>query len=578
MDGDTTNDPTITPLTPNDDIELVKGGVYADTNGDGVVSVGDMITYTLTATNTGTTALTGVTVSDALLGVVAQATTPDTLLPGEMGTFTGMYTIIQMDIDNGEVENTATTDATSPNGPVSDTSDSDNPADEDNDMDGDTTNDPTITPLTPNDAIELVKGGVYADTNGDGVVSVGDMITYTLTATNTGTTTLTGVTVSDALLGVVAQATTPDTLLPGEMGTFTGMYTITQMDIDNGEVENTATTDATSPNGPVADTSDSDNPADEDNDMDGDTTNDPTITPLTPNDDIELVKGGVYADTNGDGVVSVGDMITYTLTATNTGTTTLTGVTVSDALLGVVAQATTPDTLLPGEMGTFTGMYTIIQMDIDNGEVENTATTDATSPNGPVADTSDSDNPADEDNDMDGDTTNDPTITPLTPNDDIELVKGGVYADTNGDGVVSVGDMITYTLTATNTGTTALTGVTVSDALLGVVAQATTPDTLLPGEMGTFTGMYTIIQMDIDNGEVENTATTDATSPNGPVSDTSDSDNPADEDNDMDGDTTNDPTITPLTPNDAIELVKGGVYADTNGDGVVSVGDMITYT
>ncbi|PQJ21316.1 DUF7507 domain-containing protein, partial [Nonlabens xylanidelens] len=140
------------------------------------------------------------------------------------------------------------------------------------------------------------------------------------------------------------------------MGTFTGMYTITQMDIDNGEVENTATTDATSPNGPVSDTSDSDNPADEDNDMDGDTTNDPTITPLTPNDDIELVKGGVYADINGDGVVSVGDMITYTLTATNTGTTTLTGVTVSDALLGVVAQATTPDTLLPGEMGTFTGM------------------------------------------------------------------------------------------------------------------------------------------------------------------------------------------------------------------------------
>ena len=42
----------------------------------------------------------------------------------------------------------------------------------------------TVNPVTP--LIELTKDGAYADTNGDGVVNVGDSIVYNFTVTNTG--------------------------------------------------------------------------------------------------------------------------------------------------------------------------------------------------------------------------------------------------------------------------------------------------------------------------------------------------------------------------------------------------------
>ncbi|MEN8901362.1 MAG: gliding motility-associated C-terminal domain-containing protein, partial [Nonlabens sp.] len=53
--------------------------------------------------------------------------------------------------------------------------------------------------------------------------------------------------------------------------------------------------------------------------------------------------------------------------------------------------------------------------------------------------------------------------------------------------------------------------------------------------------------------------------PEGPVSDVSDSSNPADEDNDGDGDLTNDPTRTPL---DTPGMLTGFVFNDLNGDGI----------
>ena len=74
---------------------------------------------------------------------------------------------------------------------------------------------------------------------------VGDKIDYTLTATNAGNVTLTGVTIVDPKLGtLVCTPTQPATLAPGQQLVCTGSYTLTQADIDAGTSHNVATADS----------------------------------------------------------------------------------------------------------------------------------------------------------------------------------------------------------------------------------------------------------------------------------------------------------------------------------------------
>ncbi len=74
--------------------------------------------------------------------------------------------------------------------------------------------------------------------------------------------------------------------------------------------------------------------------------------------------------------MDVGDRVDYTLTATNTGNVTLTGVTIVDAKLGALTCAQ-PVSLAPNATLVCTGSYTVVQGDIDAGKVDNTATADS---------------------------------------------------------------------------------------------------------------------------------------------------------------------------------------------------------
>src|SRR6185503_16732360 len=69
------------------------------------------------------------------------------------------------------------------------------------------------------------------------------------------------------------------------------------------------------------------------------------------------------------GRADVGDKISYTLTATNSGNVTLTGVSISDPKLGPLnCTPTQPATLTPGDTLVCTGSYTLMQGDINNGK------------------------------------------------------------------------------------------------------------------------------------------------------------------------------------------------------------------
>ena len=279
--------------TPN--LDLSKIGVINDLNGNGIVDAGETITYTLTVTNTGNVDLTDVFVTDPLI-IINEG--PIALLEiGDSAIFTGVYTITQDDIETGGVFNIATAEGTDPTGNTvidlsDDPTDTTN-TDDDGDGDGE---DPTVTifNLAPN--INLLKTGVYQDFNANGLTDAGDQITYTFEITNTGNVILNNVIVTDPLVTVIGD---PVTLLPGETAIFTAVYTITQQDVINGEVVNTAQGIGITNNGEQI-TDASDDPTDTTSDDD-----DPTVTVLNQNSGLIFNNGISITSERGNDVFRI---------------------------------------------------------------------------------------------------------------------------------------------------------------------------------------------------------------------------------------------------------------------------------
>ncbi|MGF1923044.1 MAG: DUF7507 domain-containing protein [Bacteroidia bacterium] len=514
---------TITPLvpTPVGSIRLIKTGTYADTNGDGKVSLGDRINYTFSVQNTGAITVFDIRITDPKVTVTGG---PITLAAGAIdnATFKAAYNLTQADIDKGAVYNLATATGRDADGkPVSDDSENGNgvPGGP-----GSPPIDPscpscTINPLPRSGAMRLTKTGSYIDANGDGRANVGDRIDYTFKVENIGSVTLTGITVTDIKATVTGG---PINLIAGAVDntTFKATYLLTQADIDKGAVYNIATAAGKDPqNNTITDQSESGNstpggPGAPPVDPNCTTC---TITPLTPAGSLRLIKTSTYVDFNGDGRTNVGDRINYSFSVQNTGNVTLTNITVTDNKVAVTGG---PITLAPGAVDntTFRAVYTITQADMDKGAVYNVANTTGRDPqNNPVTDQSESGNPP---SSGPGAPPVDPTcptctITPLTQDGKIVLVKKGTFVDSNGDGFVQVGEKMTYTFTVTNTGTVPITGLVINDAKIGAVNLPLNPSTLAPGAVGVATGEYSITRADIDLGRVINTATASGKDPNG---------------------------------------------------------------
>ncbi|WP_371302703.1 hypothetical protein [Nocardioides sp.] len=102
------------------------------------------------------------------------------------------------------------------------------------------------------------------------------------------------------------------TLAPGADTTCTASYTLTQADVDAGQVDNTATVTGTDPN--ATDVSDTDTES--------------VSIPATPA--ITLVKTGTLNGNN------AGDTIDYEFLVTNTGNVTLDGIVIDDAMFTTV--------------------------------------------------------------------------------------------------------------------------------------------------------------------------------------------------------------------------------------------------
>ncbi|MFT4305468.1 MAG: hypothetical protein QM604_01105, partial [Microbacterium sp.] len=466
----TGTDPSDVTVTSNeDDAEVIADqsaslSLVKSADVETVDAVGDTVTYTFTVTNTG-----NVTVDDIAIGETAfsgSGTLSDiecdatTLAPAESTDCTATYTVTQDDIDAGEITNTAVATGTDPSEETVTSNEDD-----------------AVVTADQSPALTLVK---TADV--ETVDEAGDTVTYTFTVTNSGNVTVSDIAISETafsgtgtLSDVECDATS---LASGESTDCTATYTVTQDDVDAGEITNTAVATGTDPNVATVTSNEDD-----------------AVVTAEQSPELSLVKSADVA-----AVTAAGDAVTYTFAVTNTGNVTVTGLAISETafsgsgtLSDIECDATT---LAPGESTDCTATYTVTQDDIDAGEITNTAVATGTDPSeGTVTS-----------NESDAEITADQTTG-------LVLVKTASVAT-----VDEAGDTITYTFTVTNVGNVTITGLAIAETAFSgtgtLSAIECVATTLAPAASTSCTATYTVTQDDVDAGEITNAAVATGTDPN----------------------------------------------------------------
>ena len=388
------------PINPEDVVKKTHG-----TPEGGVYKAGDVVTFTVTATNIYDEVKT-ITLNE-IAGVTLKDTVFADVQPGETVETTATYTITEADVLAGEFVNTVT---------ASFSGEEDTPFEDDDQVDE--IEEPkghlTIDKVTTS---EPANGSSYA---------LGETITYKITATNDGNLTLTNVKVVDELTGDEWEIAS---LAPGASEEFDTSYTVTEADILAGSVVNTATAEGTSP--------DPDKP-------------DVPVNPGEEEEPTETEKPSLFvektAQPDEDGVYNLGDEIHYVIKVTNNGNVTVNDITVKDELTGDEWQL---DSLTPGESEEYHATYTVTEEDILAGSITNVATAEGTDPDeDPV--------------DQEGEET-----VPTDSADSHLTIHKATTSDPGDDGAYDLGDTITYEIIAANDGNVTLNNVVVTDELTG---------------------------------------------------------------------------------------------------------------
>jgi len=372
---------------------------------------GNLITYSFEICNTGNSVLQNIQVNDPLNGLVLSSPpTSVTLGPGQCNStaFTGEYAIQTQDLINGFLTNQATVMADAEDGAIV-TDSSDDPLSLQNvDSNGDgEPDDPTTILFDPSSSILLTKTADLSQLQSP--TTPGDEILYQFEICNTGSFPLNNVLVTDPLVTVDGNAIS---IQPGncDLINFSGSYFITQEDVENGNINNTATVNAQSESGEFV----SDESLVE------------VLLDLVPQ--IELRKRAITTDVQNP--TAAGDEITYEFEICNTGNVVLFNVLVDDPLTNVTGL---PVTLGIGACNNtnFRGTYSITQQDLNSLSVSNSASVSATNNSGSII----SDLSDDPDSDLPG--VDDPTIVTLF---DCSLSSGELSAVE--DQCISEGQMI----------------------------------------------------------------------------------------------------------------------------------------
>ena len=449
--------------------------VTKDAGKDHIYKLGETINYVITVKNDGNLTLTNVKIEDALTGNAGEnAWTIDTFAPGETQTFEASYVVTEADVIAGKVVNNATGEAENPDPKKEET---------------------PVTPGEKEDPVETPNPGltVVKTSDTEGQVTLGQKIPYTITVTNNGNVTISGVKLVDPL---TRDNWTIDKIKPGETVTKKTTYTVTEKDIIAGKVENHATATGKDPSG---------------NDVTG--KGDKTVETEPSNPHITVTKETTSTPKNGE-TYALGEEITYKITAKNTGNLTLKDVVVSDELTGNTGDKAfkIDGEFKPGDEKTFETSYTVTEADLGK-TVVNVATATGKTP--------DPDKPK-------------PDVDPGKKENPTDQKKPAMSIEKkviDQKEKYEIGDTVKYKITVTNTGNTTQNNILVEDQM-NAAGQAVitkvdgangtidgakvTLDTLAPGKAATITAEYTVVKADrgktiinvaIAKGEGENPMT-----------------------------------------------------------------------
>ncbi|HZC25669.1 MAG TPA: collagen-binding domain-containing protein, partial [Actinopolymorphaceae bacterium] len=357
----------------------------------------------------------------------------------------------------------------------------------------------------------------------------GGRVAYTVAATNTGGSTLTGATFNDPLAGVLddatydndAAATTGSVNVIGSNLSWTGdlpagatatiSYSVTVRSPDTGNHRLVNTLTSTTPNSNCAAGS-----------------GDGRCSTNVPVADLVIDKSASVTTT------SPGDTVDYTVTVTNAGQTAYTGISVADDLTGALDDAafttasatagsvtfTSPNLLWTGDLAvgaaaTITFSMTVDDPDEGDRVLINVVSSTATGNNCPAA-------------------SSDPRCR-----ETVSVQVPGLTITKSADATTTTpGSTVEYTLTITNTGQTAYTGLTVTDDLTNVVDDAdyendamasagsvsfTSPNLVWTGNLAVgapevrITYTVTVAHDDIGDHELTNVVTSSAAANNCPT-------------------------------------------------------------
>ena len=374
--GDNTDNPVENPkLEVRKDIVSITAADGTQKDKAGKADLNDIITYSVTVTNTGNMKLTNVKITDSLEGIqLAEGQSFDLgiLEAGEAKTVTYTYQVKESDLGKS-ILNTATATGKVPEDPE------DAPKPEGKDEKEVPTED-SVRKYT------IIKTA-SASTHENGMFKAGETIHYTLTVTNTGNQTLENVEITDTLnaAGTISNIQGADSKQDGKVTIFTIsslapkaeatiIYDYVVQEADKGNTISNAAVGTPA------------NPEDPDGEKPGDNTDNPVENPkLEVRKDIVSITAADGTQKDKAGKADLNDIITYSVTVTNTGNMKLTNVKITDSLEGIqLAEGQSFDLgiLEAGEAKTVTYTYQVKESDLGKS-ILNTATATGKVPEDP---------------------------------------------------------------------------------------------------------------------------------------------------------------------------------------------------
>ena len=448
-----------------------------------------MLTFTHTVTNTGATTLSSLAVSQTLAGASTPSCQVATLAPGASTTCTSSYTTTQADADDASVGDTATATASNPQGS-------------------------TVTAAGAHTKVigsPVSSVGLATTSPTASYSAAGDVVSYAYLVTNTGGTTLGSIAVSDTRVPGGGVSCPQSSLAPGSAESCTATYSVTQADVDAGSVTDAATATAANPRGTAVNSAPS-----------GATVSASPVSSL-----------GLVATALATSYSTAGSVLAYRYVVTDTGQTTVHGISVDDSRVAGADLTCPGTTLAPGASMTCTGNTVINQADVDAGSISSTSSAAATGPGGEALSSS----------------VSSVTVTSAaTPSLSLVVHAGpGGYAH--------AGDQLTYSYVVVNLSAVTVHAISIGDDHVTAAELSCPQSTLPPLGFEVCTGTYAATAADVTAGSVTNTATANGSSPaNTAVASDSSS-----------------ATVT-LTPTDAISLA-----ASSTSLGFTAAGQTVAY-